>query len=93
MSLKKAFILITTLALILLIVFVSVSSANYSKYNEGQEVAISSLRVTTNQFEKYSNNRTEMITEMYDYLIRAKYSSYNKYIDYKLGDILRNSGY
>lgn len=66
-KLKK--ILIITWAIIIFVFLLNLvlTIVDFNKYKEGQEFAIATVRLATDEFEEYANNEEEMVEEMYDF--------------------------
>jgi len=64
-----------------------VSLVGFSKYKKGQELAVTSLLLATNQFDKHQDDYNEMIDRMYRYLDQTSD------VDRALGDLLEDNGF
>ena len=66
-KLKK--ILIITWAIIIFVFLLNLvlTIVDFNKYKEGQEFAIVTVRLATDEFEEYANDKEKMVEEMYDF--------------------------
>ena len=107
--LKKKFIIIWIVLIIIFAISVLISSIQYSKYKKGQDLAIASMLTATDEFDEYKDNKKELSKKMYDYFNRDYYYYYyyareNRELadklkksvrdaEYELEKILEKSGY
>ena len=107
--LKKKFIIIWIVLIIIFAISVLISSIQYSKYKKGQDLAIASMLAATDEFDEYKDNKKELSKKMYDYFNRDYYYYYyyareNRELadklrksvrdaEYELEKILEKSGY
>lgn len=108
-ALKKKFIIIWIVLIIIFAISVLISSIQYSKYKKGQDLAIASMLTATDEFDEYKDNKKELSKKMYDYFNRDYYYYYyyareNRELadklkksvrdaEYELEKILEKSGY
>ena len=75
--LKKKFIIIWIILIIIFAISVLISSIQYSKYKKGQDLAIASMLIATDEFDEYKENKKELSKKMYDYFNRDYYSIFS----------------
>ena len=96
--LKKKFIIIWIILIIIFAISVLISSIQYSKYKKGQDLAIASMLTATDEFDEYKDNKKELSKKMYDYFNRDYYYYYyyareNRELTDKLIKSIRDSEY
>ena len=106
MTLNKKIKLIWIVLLGILLLSIFITIIPYSKYKKGQDLAVASMLLATGEFDKYKDNKKELIKEMYDYFdVHYAYGN-NPYSNYynevaklkgkvedQLEEILENAGY
>lgn len=111
-KLKKVFNICWGALAVILITILILSVTQYIHYKKGQNLAVTltlaaDIESGVNNFDKYKNNRKELIKEMYDYYterpvsINTKYGKYDnreeielrREMDDRLGDMLEEEGY
>lgn len=108
-KLKKLLLITWAILLFIFILNLILTIVEFNKYKEGQEVAISTIRLVTDEFEEYANNEKEMVEMMYNHYHPHYFSYRSQYTgqiidnrdsidaadeaDEALAEILNESGY
>ena len=66
-KLSKVVIILWVIAIGLLILLTVLSASRFSKYKEGQKLAVNLTLETTDRFDEYKNDYKKMVAKMYDY--------------------------
>lgn len=64
-KLKKILLISWAVILFIFILNLVLTIVDFNKYKEGQELAIITTRIVTDEFEEYANNEEEMVEAMY----------------------------
>lgn len=83
LDLKKRFKIIWIILATILLISILITLIPYSKYKKGQNFAVATMLLTTNEFNEHIDNKKELVKEMYKYFNR-KYPkpNYSYGIDY-----------
>lgn len=106
-NLKKKFIIIWIMLIIILSISILTTIAPYNKYKKGQDLAVASMLIATNEFKEYKDNKKELLNKLYDYFnkervdIKTRYGTFDRSaeresirkVEETLSEILEKKGY
>ena len=106
-NLNKKIKLLWIVLLGVLLLSILITIIPYSKYKKGQDLAVASTLIATDEFDEYKDNKKELVKKIYDYFDVQYFSFNTKYgninnsaaiesmnkAEESLREILRNEGY